>query len=125
MLKKILILVFAVSLFQADENYPDWIIKSIDENYVYGVGSAPKNPNFSLQLKIAKMQARASLSENISVEILSQFNKKTSSEGTEIIYTMEQKSKNLLKYSKLLKTWKSKDGELFVLMAVKKSDIQK
>ena len=100
-------------------------MKSIDENYVYGVGSAPKNPNFSLQLKIAKMQARASLSENISVEILSQFNKKTSSEGTEIIYTMEQKSKNLLKYSKLLKTWKSKDGELFVLMAVKKSDIQK
>ena len=125
MLKKILILIFTVSLFKADENYPDWIMKSIDENYVYGVGSAPKNPNFSLQLKIAKMQARASLSENISVEILSQFNKKTSSEGTEIIYTMEQKSKNLLKYSKLLKTWKSKDGELFVLMAVKKSDIQK
>ena len=114
----ILSIFLTFSLFSQD--LPKWVFQTEDDKYIYGVGSASKQKNFQQQLRIAKMLARANLSENISVEVSTMFEKNFSNNQKDINYNSIQKSKNLLKYSSIHKKWISKNGELFILIAVKK-----
>jgi len=112
------LLFLTFSLFS--QEFPEWIMKTEDSVYIYGVGSAPKSLNFRNQLRVAKMVARANLSENISVEVSSTFKKDISKNIKSLDYSTTQKSKNLLRYSLVKNRWTSKDGELFILMAIRK-----
>lgn len=114
----ILILYFAFSLLSQD--IPEWILYSSDNQYIYGVGYSSKNGSFGEKLKIAKMVARANLSENISVNVSSSFEKDISNKKTTVNYSTIQKSKNLLKNSFTKEKWISKDGEIFILIAIEK-----
>jgi len=117
-MKIILILIFGLSLFAQD--VPDWISKTQDSQYFYGVGSAPQNQNSYRQLRIAKIFARANLSENISILVESNFSKKMQSDKKETSFQSVQTSKHILKYHKVLKKWKNSQGELFILLGIKK-----
>jgi len=122
-MRKIILSIIFLNSILFSQDVPDWIFQSEDSKYIYGVGSAPKSFGFSQQIRIAKMVARANLSENISVEISSSFEKVVSENGKEINYSTVQKSKSLLKYSSVHKKWTNSDGELFILLAVEKSDL--
>jgi hypothetical protein len=105
---------------------PDWIFgKSSDEVYIYGVGSAEKMPNFSLQRTIAEASARSNLSENIRVEIKSIFER---SSGTNIetksSYKFIQTSGNSLNFSFVKEKWIDEKGTLHILMAMEKTNIK-
>jgi len=118
-MKILIIFILGLSLFAQD--VPDWILKTQDSKYFYGVGSAKKGISFSRQFRIARMLARANLSENISTFVQSDFSKKRDSENSEIKFISIQTSKHLLKNFKILKRWESDDGEIFILLGVLKN----
>jgi len=117
-MKFLILFIYGISLFSQD--VPNWILKTQDSKYFYGVGSAPKNNSFSRQLRIAKIYARANLSENISVSVESEFSKELNSTNCNVTFKSIQTSKYLLKFSKVLEKWKNSQGELFILLAVPK-----
>jgi hypothetical protein len=103
---------------------PSWLFLSEDSSYIYGVGSAKRDISFSKQLKVAKILARANLSENISVNVESNFEKRVSSDNrSEVSYSTSQTSSHLLKYSFIKNRWVDDSGELFILMAVPKEKL--
>lgn len=116
-------------LFSSDinisEKVPKWIELGRGENidYIYGVGSAPQNINFQQQEKIAKMSARASLSENISVHVESEFQHLSANNRSYRTYLIIQKSTNLIKEATVENSWINKDGDLYILMAIPKKNI--
>ena len=117
-MKVFIIFILGLSLFAQD--VPDWILKTQDSKYFYGVGSAKKGISFSRQYRTAKMLARANLSGNISTFVQSYFSKKRDSENSEVKFISIQTSKHLLKNLKILKRWENDDGELFILLGVLK-----
>ena len=122
MIKSIFVLIIS-SFFLFSQDVPDWILQTEDSRYIYGVGSALKDKSFSRQIRIAKMTARANLSENIAVEVSSSFEKNSSRNHTDISYSTTQKSRNILKYISVQKKWINQDGELFILLAIEKKDL--
>ena len=122
MIKSIFVLIIS-SFFLFSQDVPDWILQTEDSKYIYGVGSALKDISFSRQIRIAKMTARANLSENIAVEVSSSFEKNSSKNHTDISYSTTQKSRNILKYISVQKKWINQDGELFILLAIEKKDL--
>jgi hypothetical protein len=123
-MRKIAIFLFMISSLYS-EMPPQWVFGiNEDENYIYGIGSAPKQNSFSRQLRVAKMLARASLSENIKVQIESKFEKNSGSKmEKDISYEVIQTSKNVLKYLFVKEYWISGYGEIFILMAIRKEDV--
>ncbi len=123
-MKNIFFSTLFLSNFLISETVPNWIKTGKGErmDHIYGIGSASQNINFQQQEKIAKMIARASLSENISVDIKSEFEKYTNLNGRTFgDYVVTQKSANLIKESFVENSWTNDDGELFILIAVPKS----
>jgi hypothetical protein len=123
---KTLLLLFTLffSLFGGER--PDWVFgKSSDEVYIYGVGYSQKMPSFSLQRVMAESSARTNLSENIKVEIKSIFQK---SSGTHIeeqsSYKFIQTSQNSIKFSFVKDKWVDENGNLYILMAMDKSNLE-
>lgn len=65
------------------ENLPAWIISPDMSGYSYcATGSAPKNSNFSLQKKIARMNAMSELSKTIEISISNQLDIKSNVESS-------------------------------------------
>jgi len=121
---KISILFLIPLLYLYSSDLPDWVFKSSDDNYIYGVGSSKKGSSFSQKMRIATILARANLSENIGVEIESKFEKQLSKDSKFINYSISQTSSHLLRYSFVKDRWISKDGELFILMAIDRDDLK-
>lgn len=118
-----LFLIFA-SVVYLYSDMPEWIFKSSDNRYIYGVGSSKESSSTSQQIRVAQILARANLSENIGVEIESKFEKSTSSDNKLSSYSISQTSSNLLRYSFVKERWISKNGELFILMAIDRDDLK-
>lgn len=100
---------------------PEWISNPSIKGYITGIGlSNDKNP--VSKRRIATVSARASLAENIKVEIKSHFkivaqsrNDKHLTHSESII---EQKTHQVLVNSVIKDTFQDKDGTFYVLMAV-------
>jgi hypothetical protein len=124
MFRIIFVYIFFVSLLLAER--PNWLFgKSSDEVYIYGVGSAGKTDSLSFQKVMAEASARANLSENIKVEIKSIFEKSSGSNiPTSSSYKFIQTSNSTLKFSFVKESWvDEKSGELYILMAMEKSNL--
>jgi hypothetical protein len=78
-----------------------------------------------LQHRIAEITARANLSENISVIVKSVLEKISLGDRKTVNFLSYQKSKHLLKYSKIKKEWINSNGELFILISVPKEHIRR
>ena len=124
MIRVLLFLIFTQFVIASDLKAPKWIFQSGDERYIYGVGSAKKMDSLAKQLRIASILARANLSENIGVEIESKFTKEHTQKGKEMNYSISQTSSHLLRYAFIKDRWISKNGELFILMAIDRGDIR-
>ncbi len=119
-----ILLTFIISIIVLYGEMPNWLFQSGDEKYIYGVGSAKKDSSISQQIKIASILARANLSENIGVEIKSKFEKEESQDSKSATYSISQTSSHLLRYSFIKDRWISEKGELFLLMAIERSDLR-
>lgn len=66
------------------ENLPEWILSPDMPGYTYcATGSAPKNSNFALQKKIARMNTMAELSKTIEISISNQLDIKSKVESSD------------------------------------------
>ena len=109
---------------------PDWICNggANMEGGVFAVGSAQKSPlGIGFQRQEAMAAARDALSRQMSVKVKNMFKTYMSSTGTGDAQTAErvatnvskQLSKEVLQGSKLLKTWISPKGTMYVLVGMK------
>lgn len=66
------------------ENLPAWILSPDMQGYSYcATGSAPKNSNFTLQKKIARMNAMSELSKTIEISVSNQLDIKSQVESSD------------------------------------------
>ena len=109
---------------------PDWICNggANMEGGVFAVGSAQKSPlGIGFQRQEAMAAARDALSRQMSVKVKNMFKTYMSSTGTGDAQTAErvatnvskQLSKEVLQGSKLLNTWISPKGTMYVLVGMK------
>jgi len=115
---------------------PDWVCNGAAnmKDGIYGVGSAPKSPlGFSFQREEAMAVARDEIARKLNLKVKNLFKRYYSSTGAPNDQTAErvvtsvskQLTKQTLKGSKLVKTWISPKGTMFVLMGMNNEDIKK
>ena len=108
---------------------PDWVCNggANMEGGVFAVGSAQKSPlGIGFQRQEAMAAARDELSRQMSIKVKNMFKSYMSSTGTGNSQTAErvatnvskQLSKEVLQGSKLLKTWISPKGTMYVLVGM-------
>ena len=124
MIKSLLLVFLAISSLIAQ---PLWINNPNIEGYLVGIGmSNDKNP--ISKRRIATVSARASLSENIRVEISSYFKMITTIKNDNYsILTesfIEQKAQEVLVGSVIKHTYQDNDGTFYILVTVKKDSIK-
>jgi|GEM_PF-5832842 len=119
MVRKIVLIIVVLSI-QIFAGTPNWVFNpNVDRNYIGGVGSSSSG-NLYRDLKVAKILARADLSQSIAVDIESTF----LSHNGKSDYSMVQKSKELLKGSFVKEQWRSPDGELFIWIVIKRDEVE-
>jgi len=108
---------------------PQWVCDggASMEGGVFAVGSAQKSPlGISFQRQEAMANARDALARQLEVKVKNMFKSYMSSTGVGNNQTAErvatsvskQLSKQVLRGSKLLKTWMSKNGTMYVLVGM-------
>ena len=108
---------------------PDWVCNggANMEGGIFAVGSAQKSPlDIGFQRQEAMAAARDELSRQMSIKVKNMFKSYMSSTGTGNAQTAErvatnvskQLSKEVLQGSKLLKTWISPKGTMYVLVGM-------
>ncbi len=116
-----------------NQQAPAWICTGGDvKGYLSAVGSAEVTPlGFSFQRTAALAAARDAISREISLRVKNLFKRYESSIGvknSEYEKVLENVSKQLsyttLKNSKILTSWQSKKGTLFILAGVPKENIK-
>ncbi len=117
-----------------NQEAPVWICAPKDtKEYITAVGSAEKSPlGFSFQRTEAMAAARDELARRISVKVKNLFKRFESNTGVKKETTTEKVVENVskhlsdvtLKDSKILATWQSKNGTLYVLVGVPKKNIE-
>ncbi len=114
------------------QDAPVWICAPSDINgYITSVGSAQKTPlGFSFQRTEAISAARDALARRISVKVKNIFKRFERNTGVkpQSEKVVENVSKQLsdvtLRNSKLITSWQSKKGTLFVLVGVPKNNLE-
>jgi hypothetical protein len=117
------------------QNAPLWVCTGGNiKGYYTAVGSAPKTPlGFAFQKTEAVAAARDSLAREVSVRVKNMFKRFESNTGVKNNLVSEKVVQNVSKQlsdvtlndSKIITTWQSKDGTLFVLVGVPKNDVKK
>jgi len=107
---------------------PKWVCNNVDNNTtIYASGSAEKSPlGFHFEQTEAMANARDRLSRRLSLKVENMLKKYYSSTGTGKAQTGErvvtdvskQLSKNTINGSKLITTWVSPKGTVFVLIGI-------
>jgi len=108
---------------------PQWVCDggASMEGGIFAVGSAQKSPlGIGFQRQEAMANARDALARQLEVKVKNMFKSYMSSTGTGDNQTAErvatsvskQLSKQVLRGSKLLKTWMSKNGTMYVLVGM-------
>ncbi|QCT95109.1 hypothetical protein FE773_07870 [Caminibacter mediatlanticus TB-2] len=118
-----------------NQNAPSWICRPEDtKEYITAVGSAEKtNLGFSFQQTEAVAAARDALARRISVKVKNIFKRYESNTGVKgnlvsekVVTNVSKQLSNLtLNDSKILNTWQSKNGTLYVLVGMPKANIKK
>jgi len=114
---------------------PDWVCNGAAnmKDGIYAVGSAPKSPlGFSFQREEAMAVARDEIARKLNLKVKNLLKRYYSSTGTVDNQTAErvvtsvskQLTKQTLKGSKLVKTWISPKGTMFVLMGMNNEDVK-
>ena len=114
---------------------PTWVCNGGSDlkGGVFAVGSAEKSPlGFNFQREEAMAAARDALAREIEVKVKNMFKTYLSSTGVKENQTAErvvtnvskQISKQVLRNSKLLKTWISKNGTMYVLVGIDKNSLK-
>jgi hypothetical protein len=117
-----------------NEEAPVWICAPKDtKEYITAVGSAEASPlDFSSQRTEAMAAARDALARRISVKVKNIFKRYESTTGVKNNKTAEKVIENVskqvanvtLRNSKILATWQSKNGTLYVLVGVPKKNLE-
>jgi hypothetical protein len=117
-----------------NQEAPVWICAPKDtKEYITAVGSAEKSPlGFSFQRTEALAAARDELARRISVKVKNIFKRYESNVGVQKNKTTEKVVENVskqladitLRDSKILATWQSKNGTLYVLVGVPKKNLE-
>ncbi len=118
-----------------NQNAPSWICRPEDtKGYITAVGSAEKtNLGFSFQQTEAISAARDALARRISVKVKNIFKRYESNTGVKnntisekVVTNVSKQLSNLtLNDSKILNTWQSKNGTLYVLVGMPKENVKK
>ncbi|NPA87475.1 MAG: hypothetical protein GXO01_02095 [Epsilonproteobacteria bacterium] len=115
---------------------PAWVCNGAAnlKDGVYGVGSAPKSPlGFSFQREEAMAIARDEIARKINLKVKNMIKRYYSSTGVQDNQTAErvvtsvskQLTKQTLKGSKIVDTWYSPKGTMFVLMKMSNEDVKR
>jgi hypothetical protein len=116
-----------------NQEAPVWICVPQDtKDYIVAVGSAEKSLDFSFQRKEALADARDALARRIEVKVKNIFKRFESVTGAKNNKTAEKVVENVskqvanitLRNTKILATWQSKNGTLYVLVGVPKKNIE-
>ncbi|WP_457560492.1 LPP20 family lipoprotein [Caminibacter sp.] len=114
------------------QNAPIWVCEPKDtKDFITAVGSAEKSPlGFSFQRTEAMANARDALARRISIKVKNIFKRFERNTGVKAQSekVVENVSKQLadvtLRNSKIISTWQSKNGTLFVLVGVPKKNLE-
>jgi hypothetical protein len=120
----ILALSLTLSLF--GEGEPDWLKRGGGNNpqLIYGIGSSPKQSSTAMQIRFANIFARANLSQNIKTYIDSNLSTSSSTiSENDFQLTSIQRSKTNLKVISIQDRWSDENGELYILIAIDKKEI--
>jgi len=115
---------------------PEWICNDAAnfKDGVYAVGSAQKTPlGYSFQKEEATAVARDAIARKISLKVKNMLKRYYSSTGVKDSQTSErvvtsvskQLAKETLQGSKIIQSWTSPKGTLFVLVGVSNEDLKK
>jgi len=117
-----------------NQEAPVWICAPKDtKEYITAVGSAEKSPlGFNFQRTEALSAARDALARRIEVKVKNIFKRFESVTGAKNNKTAEKVVENVskqvanitLRNTKILATWQSKNGTLYVLVGVPKKNIE-